>query len=160
MQGNASTVPIETLVRASKANARAPLERMLGKPVDKTHVLMEWLMVFAADVMNLHHRRGDLGKSAYEQVTQHKPHHAVAGFGEQVMYRIATDKTDRDKFDACHETGFGTFVGCVTRATECLVICKDGHVYKTRNVRRLTSDRSYGPDSLNYIKVGYRDCIK
>ena len=116
--------------------------------------MMEWLMVFAADVMNLFHRKHTTGRSQYEEVVQHEPKHAIAGFGGRVLFWMAADKTDRGKFDASHETGTGVFLGWRVRSMERLVMTKDGSIYKTRIIRRFTADKAYDPDCVHYVKVG------
>ena len=95
----ADTVPIESPVRASKANGkveraiqswqskvrvlRAYLERMIQKPLDKAHPMMEWLMVWASQVLTKFRIRPDW-KPAYEGMTWRKATHPTYGFGELV----------------------------------------------------------------------------
>ena len=138
----AETPLVESPVRESKCNGamenairrwqskvrvlRKYLENCLKTKVPNGHPLIEWLMVFAADAINIFHKKALTGRSMYEEVIQHKPKHAVVGFGEQVMFTLAIDKTDRNKFDADHATGIGVFLGWVPRTTECIVMNRDG----------------------------------
>ena len=69
------------------------------------------------------------------------------------MFKVSTDKSDRDKFDADHETALGIFVGWDTRTTEPLLITEDNNIYRARNVRRLTGDKAYDPACLEHTKA-------
>ena len=83
----------------------------------------------------------------YEDAVQHKARHPVVGFGEQVMFKLAIDQTRRGTFDADHGVSIGVCLGWSARTTECFGIGKDGRVYNTRDIRRLTADKRMTPNA-------------
>ena len=84
--------------------------------------MIPWMVQWAGDVVQKFHVRSD-GRTAYEDMTKHRVKHIVAGFGENVQFKIATDKQDQDKYDGEWDEGY--FVGVASRSSECLVVKGD-----------------------------------
>ena len=168
----ADTVMIESPVRASKSNGkveravrtwrnkvrvlRSHLERRMGKEVPKEHPMMEWIYVWAAQVVTKFHVKEN-GKTAYEDMTGHKARHNVYGIGEKVQFMVTPDKTDRDKDAPGYQ--FGVFIGIIARTTEYLIAAK-GQIFKCRSVRRLVERSQYDEGCLDEVKAGFREYVK
>ena len=58
------------------------------------------------------------GRTAYELATGHKVRHKVAAFGEYIHFKMATDESERNKFDG--EWSSGYFAGVTNRSNEYL----------------------------------------
>ena len=72
-----------TLLQANVRVLRKYLENSSKANIPNGHPIIDWPMrlFFAADVLNLFHQTSHTGRPAYEEVIQHKPKDAVAGFG-------------------------------------------------------------------------------
>ena len=85
---------MENAIRRWEAKVRVLrkyLENNIKTKIPTGHPIMEWLTVFAADVLNLFRKKASTGRPPYEEVVQHQPKHAVVGFGEQLMFKLATE---------------------------------------------------------------------
>ena len=60
--------------------------------------MVPWLVSWAADVI-IKCRVKSNGKTAYEDITGHKVKHVVAGFGEAIQFRVATNVHDQNQYD-------------------------------------------------------------
>ena len=109
----AETPLIESPVRESQANRRIErairkwqaqfrtlrhhLESRLGTKIDNGSAIVEWLIVWTADILSKHAVREN-GRTSYEMATQHVVKHKVIGFAEKVNFQF---KVQREKRNAC-----------------------------------------------------------
>lgn len=165
------TALIESPVRESKSNGA--MERMVGvwagqmrtlkhqleaninKAVPADHPIMEWMTVWAGELLNKGRIKQD-GRTPYEATTSHRCKHAYCRFGETVMFKTAMDKTNRHKLDS--DWGIGAFLGVISRTTEFLIGNKSG-IFKCRTIRKMTKEKAYDDNILDIIKVGYLEYI-
>ena len=73
---------------------RSCFEHRLGQKLPGGHVLLEWLVLWAADILN-RTRVHAIGRTRYEMVTAHKWANKMAFIGEVIYFKLATDKTNR-----------------------------------------------------------------
>ena len=59
---------------------------------------MEWMSVWAADVLNKYNRGTD-GRTPHERQTNQKSDLALPMFGEMVMFKLNPDKAHRNKLE-------------------------------------------------------------
>ena len=66
---------------------RHHLESRLGAKIDNNSALVEWLIVWTADILykpTVHEN----GRTSYEMATQHVVKHKVIGFAEKVHFQF------------------------------------------------------------------------
>ena len=168
----AQTPLVESQVRVSKSN---PLvERAIGKwraqfrkikihleseikmRIEQTHPMVPWMVAWASEVLVKYEVRKN-GRTAYEDLTGHKVRHKIAGFGEYVHFKLATDEAHRNKFDG--EWMDGYFAGVITRSGEYIII-KGQSVYKCPTMRRRSEGNAYDFKVLDDMLASYFDYIK
>ena len=163
----AKTVPNESKVRVSKSNPhverairkwrgqfrklKIEFENSIGKHLPVEHHAVGWLVSWASDVV-LKYKEGDDGRTAYERMTGHMIKHKVVGFCESVLFQVAMDHSNRNKYDGEWLEGF--FVGVVCRSSEYLVV-KDGVVYKCPTIRRKAAETAFDKDCLSKLRAGF-----
>ena len=167
----ARTTMVESPVRESKCNGaversvrtwqsqfrtcRHQLEARLGTTIRKGSAMMSWLVAFTSEVLSkfkVHVNR----RTTYEMTTGHRFKHSVYGFGVKVHFKMASEKTRRNKVDTEWDTG--CFLGCSPRTTECLVGNASG-VMSCITMRRLQDDLAYDAQCLQEIEIGYGEYV-
>ena len=144
-------VPIESKVRVSESNPRIErairtwrgqfrklkleLEGRMHRRMEVDHPAAAWLASWAADVV-LNYREQTHGRTAYADITGHKARHNVAGVGESVLFKLATNPSNQIKCDG--EWQSGHVVGVITRTSEYLVM-RDNVIFKCHTMRRRTA---------------------
>ena len=167
----AVTTPIESPVRESKSNGaveravrtwqsqfrtlRHQLEANLDAKLEMSHPLVEWLVIWAADLLSRYVVREN-GRTAYESVTGHRCKSPVFMFSETIMFRLAPDKSARNKADS--DWHVGVFIGIDSRSTEYIVQNQTG-IYKCRTARRLSRDKAFSADTLTTAAWGISDYV-
>ena len=73
------------------------MESRLGSKIDNSSALVEWLIVWTADILSKYTVH-EHGRSSYEMATQHVVKHKVIGFAEEVHFH---SKVQREKRNAC-----------------------------------------------------------
>ena len=163
--------PIESPVRSSQSNGRMEgavgiwqgqvrtikhyTESQLGKRIQVDGVIYSWLVAFCADSMNKY-KTGPDGRTAYENITNHKCRQIVVGFGEVVDYILEPAKGHMHKADS--RVGKGVLLGYDRRSTEYIIGTGDG-VYKCRTVRRRAKENSCDAELIDAIKMSYDEYI-
>ena len=94
------------------------LEAQIDRKVPPDHPMVPWMVGWSGDILLKYNTR-PTGRTPYEEMTGHRVKHKVAGFGERVHFKVATD-TVQDKFDG--EWSEGYFVGVITKSSEYLVM--------------------------------------
>ena len=87
----AETPLIESPVRESHANGR------IGTQIDNGSALVEWLFVWAADILSKYTVHEN-GRTSYEMATQHVVKHKAIGLAKKVHFQF---KVQREKRNAC-----------------------------------------------------------
>ena len=167
----AETTPIESPVRESKSNGaveravrtwqaqfrtlRHQIEANLETKMEMSHPLIEWMTIWATDLI-LRYVMRENGRTAYESITGHRCRSPVVMFSETIMFRLAPDKSSRNKADS--DWHVGIFVGIESRTSEYLVQNKDG-VFKCRTIRRLSRDKAFSKDTLTMGAWGISDYV-
>ena len=121
----AETPLIESPVRESKSNGkierairrwqgqfrtlRHHLEARLGCKIEMDGALVEWLIVWTADILTKYLVHAN-GRTSYEMYTQHKCKHQIVGFGEKVSYQFKVPASEREPLSNT-KSGIGYFVG-------------------------------------------------
>ena len=72
-------------------------------------------------------------------------------FGESAMFRLALEKSARNKSES--DWHMGVFVGIETRTTECIFV--NGHgLFKCRSMKRMPRDKAFHSQCLTDVKSG------
>ena len=91
---------IERTIRKWQAQLRTMrhhLESRLGAKIDNNSALVEWMIVWLADILSKYTSHEN-GRTFYEMATQHVVKHKVVGFAEKVHFQF---QIQREKRNAC-----------------------------------------------------------
>ena len=136
---------------------RHHLESRLGTKIDNGSAIVEWLVVWTADILSKYvvHENG---RAAYEMATQHVVRHKVIGVAENVHFQF---KVQRENMNACgnEKSGVGWFVGIVNRNNEYCIATTDG-IISCSTVRRLPDNEAYDKKCIDESDVEYTDDVK
>ena len=127
----ADTARIESPVRASQSNGKAEranrtrrnkvcvlrihLEKRIGEKIPKDRPLLEWIYVWAGQVITKYHV-GPSGLTAYEGMTGLRAKHGVCGLGEYAHFAITLDTTNVDNEMPVYSRGI--CLGMIMSTTE------------------------------------------
>ena len=81
----------------------------------------------------------------------------MAAFGEYVLFKLATDESDRNKFDGEWLSGY--FAGVTNRSNEYIIISGD-RVYKAPTLRRRTDDEAYNVKVLEEMTAPFANFLR
>ena len=115
------------------------LESQICVRVPLKHLMVPWMVEWSGNVLYKYILGAD-GKTGYERVTGHKVRHKVAGFGELVLFKLATDESSRNKYDGEWQAGY--FAGVINRSSEYIFIVQN-RIFKAPTLRRRPSDSAY-----------------
>ena len=96
------------------------------------------------------------GRTAFENITGHKCKSPCFMFSETIMFRLAPDKTARNKAES--DWHVGIFMGIDPRSSEYIVQNKDG-IFKCRTARRLTRDKAFSIETMDMAKWGISEYV-
>eukprot|EP00973_Karenia_brevis_P082174 11391910-Karenia_brevis.AAC.1 len=137
---------VERAVQEIEGRIRAillSLEERMKKEIHAQERIVAFIPAYAAYLYNRLHR-GDDGKVAYERIKGKKPSVVAIEFGEKVLYRKGKEaKLEKIRSDR----GYGIFVGINGRSNEYLIATEEG-IKKSRSVRRLVKQKTWGEDNL------------
>ena len=106
---------IERAIRSWQAQFRTikhQSEANIGSKVDMDHPIIGWMVMWAGDLIRRYVLR-ESGRTAFESMMGHRCRQPVCMFGENAMFRLAPDKSDRRKAESTW--GIGIFVGIGNR---------------------------------------------
>ncbi len=125
------------------------LEAKTGINLKMEHPVFEWLMNWAAAVINRYIVDAD-GRTPYYNIKGRNSRRPIAAFGERVLYMpLKLSNKKPAKLDTKKREGI--WLGLRWRSDEHLVGTKDG-VVKARTVRRLLDDQKWNPEMINQIR--------
>ena len=153
----AITIPANSAVGDSKGNGDAEstvkrirgqlrtmvdaLEAKLKHKIKYDHVIMQWMVEWAAGLVTRYSARTS-GKSPYEEIRGKTPGDAIAVFGERILYMPKIDEKQQMRFPS------GIFLGMQMLSNETIVGTENG-VFKARTVRRVKPDSRWGIEFVN-----------
>ena len=162
----AETPLVESPVRGSKSNGkierairrwqgqfrtlRHHLEERLGIKIENSSALIEWLIVWTADIL-IKYAIHPNGRTSYEMYSQHACRHMVLGFGEKVNFQFKVQHSERDALGHSN-SGVGYVVGIVNRNTSYLVSTLEG-IVAVSTIGRISDDLCYDRACLTEVTV-------
>ena len=168
----AETPLVESPVRESKSNGkierairrwqgqfrtlRHNLEGRLGTKLENKSVLIEWLIVWTADILTKYAIHPN-GRTSYEMYSQHACKHMVLGFGEKVNFQYKVQHSERDALSNS-KSGVGYFIGIVNRNTSYLISTLEG-IVAVSTIGRLSDDLCYDRACLTEVTIKYSDYV-
>ena len=166
LRRKAITALIESPVRESQSNGaierairswegqfrtlRHQLEANMGAKLALSHALVEWMVVWAGDLITRYVLREN-GRTAFESITGHRCKQPAFLFGETVMFRIAPDKSHRMKANS--DWHLGNFIGIESRSSEYLIMNSTG-LYKCRSMKRMSRNKAFNSDDILKSDLG------
>ena len=124
---------MEEMIRVYKLD----LEQRIGVRIEVNWIIFEWLVEYAADVINKFVVGRD-GRTAYERVKGRKHHGEFARFCSYVMYRVAGSVQGGVMTERWMP---GLWLGKRFHTDEHIVMnFGSGKIYRTRNIRVLEHD--------------------
>ena len=103
---------------------RHHLEARLGCKIEIESALVEWLRVWAADILTKYLVHAN-GRTSYEMYAQHRCKPLILGFGEKVHYQLKVPAGQREPMNNS-KSGIGYFIGIISRNTSYLVSTAEG----------------------------------
>ena len=136
--------------RSQLITMKCHIEAMIKEELDHRVPLVEWMVMWAAEVKNYFHVHKN-GRTSYEMITAHRFPATTAIFGEKVMFMITPKKQGKNKWkEDWHE---GIFLGVQGRTAE-VILGNDKGIFRARTIRRLPREGRWSAELLSKLQVG------
>ena len=126
---------------------RAGLEARLREKVHIRDPVVPWLIRHAGCLITMCRVRPN-GKTALEMIKGRRTHMKITEFGEHVLFRIPTTRTNPGKFEDRYEAGI--YLGFDVRSMESYVGTPSG-VFKVNDVRRKPVQERWSTEKIKGI---------
>ena len=128
---------------------RSALQRNLQCVIDRNHMVITWLVRYAATLITVYHVGKD-GKTAYQRRKGKTMRQPLVDFCEKVMCKPLSNKHDKqNKLDEKFYDGI--YLGFIQRNGEYIIGTEEG-IDRARTIRRHTPDKQWDPEFVNKIK--------
>ena len=141
--------------RSQLITMKCHIEAMIKEELDHRAPLVEWMVMWAAEVKNYFHVHLN-GRTSYEMVTAHRFLAITAIFGEKVMFMVTPKKHGKNKWK---EDWFeGAFLGVQGRTAE-VILGNEKGIFRARSIRRLPRDDRWSAELLSKLQVGVAEHV-